>query len=115
MVESVEHIQPELETYLFADREILLDTYVHVLVTRRTQVREIPRGIPEGPFRRLNECRRVKPLGKALIGDMVVANHVYVLAYSEFIPVVDVNPHREPAFEGHNAGGLPVADDCVHH
>ena len=58
MVESVEHIQTELETHTFADREILLNTDVPVVVTRRTQVRKIPRSIPEFPFRCLLEGRR---------------------------------------------------------
>src|SRR6266496_361203 len=45
---------------------------------------------------------------------MVVANHVHILAHTEFVQVGHVDPHREASFKRRNAGGLPATDNSVH-
>ena len=47
MVKCVEHIQTELETHLFVNREVFLNTQVPVVETRRAQIGEIPWGVSE--------------------------------------------------------------------
>ena len=88
MVERVEHIQAELETEPFLNREVFLNTDVKVLIPGCTQIGEVSWSIPQAPRTGDRECRRVEPLGAARIGDVIVANHIDMLARSEIVQPV---------------------------
>jgi len=84
-IESVEHIQAELESYAFFDREILLNTQVKVSVTWCAKIGEVSRSISQAPWRGDCEGRRVEPLSACLICNVVVTYDIHMLSCAEVI------------------------------
>ena len=77
MIESVEHVEPELDLLALFDGELLLNSDIPVVVVWRPQIGEVSRNVAEGPLCRRLERRAgqawgrvVEPFGAGLVRDL---------------------------------------------
>ena len=101
MIESVKHIQPELESNAFFNGEVLLNTQVKVSVAGCAQIGEVSRSISQSPGRRIREGRRVEPCSAAWMCDVVVTHDIHMLAHAKIVELLlRDNRERKALFQG---------------